>query len=746
MLSYQGYLTNTVGDPITDTLPMTFAIFDAEEEGNVLWSESQDVGVEDGVFAALLGNSNHIPDSVFTQGTDRWLEQVVSGETMSPRARIASVAYAYTSTFSDTAEYAYDGPGVTDNDWIESSDVLYTGDFWGVARGNAGNATIGDSAETHVNLGTACTTGTAGQNYYFITISGGQNNIANERGSTIGGGRYNNATSLYATVGGGYVNTADRYATVGGGWANEAQEDYSTIGGGRSNTVSASYSTVCGGYLNETSGQTSVIAGGYLNDAIGKKTFVGGGQSNIAAEEFATISGGAVNSANAVYATICGGYTGTVNAPYGGISSGEGNMAGDSDSDTAAVVAGGQGNMAIGRLSFIGGGKENVASNTGAVIGGGIYNEASHRRATVAGGESNRATNVWSTIGGGSLNYCGERAGTVGGGYADSVRGAGCYGGILSGYSNQVWDTAGAVVGGWDNEAEGKFSFIGGGKENTTGGAYSGISGGKSNVTGDTYSNVSGGLANTANGYVSTVGGGRSNTASGSYSAIPGGYANEATGSYSFAAGFRAKASHDGSFVWADGDLASFESTAENQFLIEADGGVGIGTNSPQEALDVAGNIQCDDIQCDTAACDILVIAGGYDLAESFDVSDPNPIEPGMVLAIDVGSPGKLKVADRAYDHCVAGVVCGAGDIQPGLMMGTVSDGDYPVALTGRVYCYADASSGSIKPGDLLTTSDTPGHAMKATDSDRANGAVLGKAMTLLDEGTGLVLVLVNLQ
>ena len=74
------------------------------------------------------------------------------------------------------------------------------------------------------------------------------------------------------------------------------------------------------------------------------------------------------------------------------------------------------------------------------------------------------------------------------------------------------------------------------------------------------------------------------------------------------------------------------------------------------------------------------------------------------------------------------------------------ADGSHPVALTGRVYCWADASNGSIQPGDLLTTSDIPGHAMKVTDYARAQGAIIGKAMSSLEEGEGLVLVLVTLQ
>jgi hypothetical protein len=74
------------------------------------------------------------------------------------------------------------------------------------------------------------------------------------------------------------------------------------------------------------------------------------------------------------------------------------------------------------------------------------------------------------------------------------------------------------------------------------------------------------------------------------------------------------------------------------------------------------------------------------------------------------------------------------------------ADGAHPVALTGRVWCQVDASFGAVKPGDLLTTSPTAGHAMVAADPSRRSGAVIGKAMTSLEGGRGLVLVLVNLQ
>ena len=73
------------------------------------------------------------------------------------------------------------------------------------------------------------------------------------------------------------------------------------------------------------------------------------------------------------------------------------------------------------------------------------------------------------------------------------------------------------------------------------------------------------------------------------------------------------------------------------------------------------------------------------------------------------------------------------------------TQGQHSVALTGRVYAKADTSNGPIRPGDLLTTSDRPGHAMRA-DPTQANGAILGKAMTSLDEQSGEVLVLIGLQ
>ena len=146
----------------------------------------------------------------------------------------------------------------------------------------------------------------------------------------------------------------------------------------------------------------------------------------------------------------------------------------------------------------------------------------------------------------------------------------------------------------------------------------------------------------------------------------------------------------------------------------------------------------------------VLQITGGSDLSENFDVNaEKDELQSGMIVSIDSKNPGELVLAREAYDAKVAGILSGAGGVKPGMLMGqkgTKADGKHPVALTGRVYCHVDASHGAIEPGDMITTSTTPGHGMKATNRERAFGSIIGKAMTGLAEGKGLVLVLVNLQ
>ncbi len=185
--------------------------------------------------------------------------------------------------------------------------------------------------------------------------------------------------------------------------------------------------------------------------------------------------------------------------------------------------------------------------------------------------------------------------------------------------------------------------------------------------------------------------------------------------------------------------LNFYYSPSGDFMTVTGDGNVGIGTGSPTSKLTVAG----------TAEMNVVQINGGSDLAEPFEVMDTREeIEPGTLLSIDDKNPGKLRITTTEYDTKIAGIVSGAGGINPGITLHQdgFTEGNTYVAIAGRVYCKADASFGAIQPGDLVTSSPVPGYAMKATDRDRSQGAIVGKAMSGLKDGRGLVLILVNLQ
>lgn len=134
----------------------------------------------------------------------------------------------------------------------------------------------------------------------------------------------------------------------------------------------------------------------------------------------------------------------------------------------------------------------------------------------------------------------------------------------------------------------------------------------------------------------------------------------------------------------------------------------------------------------------------GADLAEQFDVVEES-VAAGTVVVLD--DAGAVEPCGKEYDSRVAGVISGAGDRKPGLVLDRQDTGAtrQPVAMAGKAWCQADATTTSIEVGSLLTTSAVAGHAMRATDRNASFGAILGKALTPLASGTGLVLVLVGL-
>ncbi len=875
--TYQGQLKKT-GVPVNGTADFRFTLWDAESDGSDI-NDAIEVGgvsITKGLFAVELD----FETDIYSYDT-LWLEVKArhpagSGDftTLTPRQRLTPVPFALALPGLHTRQNAT-SPNVIAG-WNQNE---VTGGVVGATLSGGGSPLI--SGNPRPNRVT--------DNYGVI--SGGSGNRAGD--------------------GDGDLNDAN-HATVGGGYANDASASNSTVADGWYNRATNGRSTVAGGWNNLASGNAATVSGGRDNKAEGTSSVVGGGHGNVVENGYATIGGGWANKASGDYATIGGG------------------------------------------------GPSNTSDTTTA----------------------NRVTDEYGTVGGGGNNRAGNDD-------ADPI--------------NARYTT---VAGGEGNIASDDHATVGGGKDNTAGSLYNTIAGGSANSTSHGRTTIGGGQGNQAAGDSSTIGGGRDNATGGIAATIPGGWQNSALGDYSFATGRRAKANHNGSFVWADSTDADFASTGNNQFLIRASGGVGIGTADPNEQLTVAGTVEstsggfrfpdgtlqttagsglgltlpysgscpCDDphqvvpafdvtnatlgiavrgmhgpstnsgylggeyygvyghstagfsspppvtgagvlgvntgggngvrgesstgtgvrgegatgvagvgnwgvagfgdtngvygysenghaayfmgesyfsedvgigtetpgslldvqgvgtsaggaagyaevvarfkstggdhsaasidaptgkdailyfaedgdahwdirhdadnsdslniryqggteenwsvfriLSNGTTRVRVLEIVGGADLAEPFAVAKSkdgsDKIEPGMVVVIDPDHPGQLTLATDPYDPKVAGVISGAKGLKPGMVMkaeeSSLANGDYPVALTGRVWCWCEAGNSPIQPGDLLTTSKTAGHAMRATDTSRASGAIIGKAMTSLDAGTGLVLVLVSLQ
>jgi hypothetical protein len=189
-----------------------------------------------------------------------------------------------------------------------------------------------------------------------------------------------------------------------------------------------------------------------------------------------------------------------------------------------------------------------------------------------------------------------------------------------------------------------------------------------------------------------------------------------------------------------DGDLAILDSAGRTRFNFSGDQPefvVKAPNGNNVVRIDGAGNITLEG----------EIILRNADAAEDFELADAEDVPLGSVMVLT--DDGRMRTATHPYDTRVAGVLSGAGDCHPGLILGRrpcVGARRLPIALVGKAFCQADATEAPIRVGDLLTTSAMRGHAMRATDARRAFGATIGKALGPLDGGTGLVPILVALQ
>ncbi|MCZ6817141.1 MAG: hypothetical protein O7F76_10685 [Planctomycetota bacterium] len=763
---------------------------------------------------------------------------------------------------------AGDGDGVANN--VRFATV--GGGVSNTARGEA--ATVGGGQTNTAAGGSSTVAGGFGNDAgaaYAAIAGGGRtdpndpstgNRVTDDYG-TIGGGGNNQAgsadgdptNSAYATIGGGVNNLAGRYATVGGGAGNSATGIDAVVGGGERNWAAFQDATIGGGYSNYAS-SAGTVAGGTDNDA-GPASAVGGGGGNSASGRNSTIGGGEYNDAAAEFATIAGGgpvipfdptTSNRVTDEYGSIGGGGGNQAGNDsgtpedasfatvgggNTNTAAggsstvgggqtntagggssTVAGGASNSANGGSSSIGGGFSNTTDGIGARIGGGRNNTASNENATIAGGRDNDAAGLNSAVGGGASNTADGVQSVVAGGFNNSASGLSSR--VGGGGNNAASANYASISGGSQNNADGQYAAIGGGLGNAASADHTAVAGGQRNTAGGGWSFVGGGRDNQATGTSAAIAGGTLNTASGTYASVPGGDNNRAAGANSLAAGHFAQADHDGTFVWADSFGLPFTSTGQDQFLIRASGGTGIGTNSPTNGLlHVSNNIPnraaifaektfgvgpaivgegewgiegrgtiavfgradtANDVglwsSADAHVQGDLTVFGskqGYVVDWVLNVDD-EPLECGDVVEI-VGHAEPLagdipvivvRKARSANSRAVLGPMdCALEQVtfesRPAgpqaearvLTHWRRRAGAVAVNEIGQVVTLGsfrtvkvDASFGTIRPGDLLVSSPTAGHAMR--HDDPKVGTVIGKALSSLADGRGVIPIMVT--
>ncbi len=548
LINLQGVLRDGLGNPVPDgSYSVTFRIYNASAGGSILWSETKSIATSGGLFTTLLGSVTPVADTVFNDSS-RWLGVTVSLDPeMTPRQKLSSVIYSKRVGSVDGAL----GGIITSDLFIGEPDAFLFSEADRAERVNTitthcippagGNLTVAHRAtigQGNSNLGdfafiAGCQNSIPATGD-FATISGGSHNFANALSTTVSGGENNIANNSYTTVSGGHFNTAlGQGSTIGGGSDNHS-EWYATVGGGTFDTAGGAWSTVSGGSENTAGADWSSIGGGRFNRALG---------------HFSTVAGGGYDSASGYGATVSGGL-------------------GNAASGDSSTVGGGLRNRAGGHASTVSGGSNNRALSIGSTVSGGVSNEARIFFSTVGGGFHNVASSFYATVSGGAGDTANIEGATVGGGVLN--RAIGPYSVISGGQNNKA---GGTVI---------AYPTVGGGHNNDAGGTGSTIGGGEDNLAANNYSTVAGGSDNKAMQASSAVGGGSENDVGGEYSTIPGGFSNLVEGAYAFAAGRRARAEKDGSFVWADNSLDIYFPIlseqnfvpVDNNFLVRATGGV----------------------------------------------------------------------------------------------------------------------------------------------------------------------------
>jgi hypothetical protein len=664
----------------------------------------------------------------------------------------------------------------------------YVGSSFSTVAGGLNNAIGSGAMASIIGAGSGHRVLTSGSD---SVIAAGQTNTVARANAFVGAGSFNNNSSPAGAVVAGLNNTLSGSASfIGAGSANSilggtnsavvgGENNYSEgangfIGAGVFNYNSSANGAVLAGESNEASGtNTAVIAGrNNLTQTGATDSFIGAGSGNRVLGNVGNgaIAAGAMNALGANNGFVGAGRSNNLQAAHGAIVAGASNFI-HALSDFSFLGAGFGNRMISGDASFIGAGISNSMGNVpaGAALVAGMFNSLDGSDyAFLGAGLRNHisAPSRGSVIVGGVSNSITFNTAEhfIGGGKANRVTG-GQRSFIGAGVSNSVSGENAAVPGGERNSATGDNSFAAGTGARAsldrtfvwsdgstpdfsssrahefalqaTGGVRIVTAGAGVTIDGARVVTSATGISNYArlDAAQTFTGGTNKFNAVEANTAVGGGVAVRAHAG-SGTPGHIAAAVYAESTVLAGNGIVGVANNGPNAYGIW-------GKSTSGFAGYFDGKVQVNG----DAIVRVLTITGGADLAEPFATREET-LAKGSVVVIDPEQPGQLRQSTSAYDKKVAGIISGANGINPGLRLSQsgVNDSGQDVALSGRVYVLATSANGVIEPGDLLTTSDLPGHAMKVTDHSRAQGAVLGKAMSSLADGEGMVLVLVTLQ